>query len=158
MLGSEHRDIRIPILADEHRAASAAIGKGERNLRRLVNHMAIGQDQAIGSKYETGARTLLARPIGPARTLHVDFYQRSAHPLDRLRHRAGVVVQQIGVVHTARDHTGIAREYRFVFHLLPLKLQPGHASCQLSPLLYAFERRAWPERSSRETSPYALKC
>ena len=37
----------------------------------------------------------MPRPIGPARALHVDFHQRPAHPLDRLRYRAGVVVQQI---------------------------------------------------------------
>jgi len=60
VLRSEHRDIRIPILADKHRAAAAAVREGERNLQRMMNHMAIGQDQAIGSKNETRARSLLA--------------------------------------------------------------------------------------------------
>ena len=55
VLGSEHGDIRIPILSYEHRATASAIGKGKRNLRRMVNHVAVGQDQAIGSKDETGA-------------------------------------------------------------------------------------------------------
>ena len=66
MLGSEHSDIRIPVLPDQDSAASAPIGKGEQNLRGIVDHMAVREDQAIGSKYETGARPLLPRPIGPA--------------------------------------------------------------------------------------------
>ncbi len=53
MLRSEYGDIRIRILSDEHRAAAGAIGKGKRNLCRIVNHMAVGQDQAIGSEDET---------------------------------------------------------------------------------------------------------
>ena len=98
MLGSEHSDIRIPILSDQYRATASAIGKGQRNLRRMVNHMAVGQDQPIGSKDETGARPLVARPIAPACALNVDLHQRAAHPLDRLRYRARVVIQQIGIV------------------------------------------------------------
>ena len=75
MLRSEHSDIRIPILSDEHRATASTIGKGERDLRRTVNHMAVGQDQAIGGKDKTGARPLVARPIGPSRALNVNLHQ-----------------------------------------------------------------------------------
>ena len=88
MLGSQYSNIRIPILTNQRCAAAAAVGKGERNLHRLVNHMTIGKNQAIGSKNEAGARPLMARPVRPAFVLHVNFHQRSAHPLDRLRHRA----------------------------------------------------------------------
>ncbi len=98
MLGSEHSDIRILILSDQHRATASAIGKGQRDLRRMVNHMAVGQDQSIGSKNETGARPLAARPIAPGCALNIDLYQRAAHSLDRLGYRARVVIQQIRIV------------------------------------------------------------
>ena len=94
MLGAQYRDIGIAIFADQHRAAVAAINKGETNFHRSVHDVAVGQYQAIRGEDKPRAGSLLAAALA----LHVNLYQRAAYPLHRTCHCTGIMIQQSGVV------------------------------------------------------------
>ena len=62
---AHHRQIGCGIVADGAGGEAAAVGEGNLNACGLVHHVAVGENQAVGSEHETGAAALpLARLAG----------------------------------------------------------------------------------------------
>ena len=94
----EHGDVGIGILADQVGALLAAVRKDNLDLRGVLDHVAVGEDQAVGGKDEARAAARLRRgpSARPGATLvHVHRHHGRRHELDRIDDGPGIGVEQI---------------------------------------------------------------
>jgi hypothetical protein len=88
-----HRQIGGRVIANKLRFEFAPIRQGHIQLRGLMHHMAVRQDEPIGRENKPGTRTapfiLKARPTRPlpvAALVHFDVHHRRAYLLSGCDH------------------------------------------------------------------------
>ena len=78
MLGAEDSDVGVGIVTDEGRARGDSIEEGQRHAIRSVDHMAVGEDEAVGGEDESGARAATGLAVAD-----VDLDDGRADAVDR---------------------------------------------------------------------------
>jgi hypothetical protein len=93
----ENGHVRVWILPDQVGPVLAAVWQQHVNLGRVLDHVAVGQDQAVGSEDESGTRAGLRRGAPPmigAAFTDVHRHHRWRDQLDSVDDGAGIGIQQ----------------------------------------------------------------
>ena len=89
-LGPQHREVGVGIVAHQLGAHTAPVAERDVDLRRIVDHVAVRENEPVGRKHESRAVTgNLSRraspPLHPTPHFHTD--DRRTNSLRRPRHR-----------------------------------------------------------------------
>ena len=92
------------IFADERCRHTAAVDHRHFDAGRIVDHVAVGQDQPVRSKNESRAASLplprLTSPRAPNPLMHLDIDYRRTYALDCARDRGRIGIKQRGIRRT----------------------------------------------------------
>src|SRR4029077_10284943 len=92
------------IVADGVSRKAPPVGKRDLNSRGLVDHVAIGENQAVGSEHETGTATLVLAGLTRsafARLRNINLDYGWAELLGGAHDRLRVGIEQSGIIHRA---------------------------------------------------------
>ena len=132
-VGADNGDVRVAILADGATFEVPSVGQVHVDLRGVLDHMTVREDEAVGREDQAGSRShpLAAAPL----RRHVQFDDRRTDEIDGADHRSRVGIEQFV----------ISRRFRSCH-----KLSRGQApKWGLSPP----QRAIKPRRRARRTAP-----
>jgi hypothetical protein len=98
---ANHRQVARRIVSDGAGWHAPAVGQSYFDAARVVHNVAVGENQAIGSEYESRASaTAFARLAGAAAArslMHFDVHHRRTDTLYCARDRAGISIEDVGI-------------------------------------------------------------
>ncbi len=92
---ADHRDVGVRIIADDVRVVARAVREARADRFDPMDHVAVGQDQAVRGEHEPGARAAALAPA--ARLLDLEVGNGGPDALGGSNDRPGVGVEQPGV-------------------------------------------------------------